>query len=76
MPAFALTSDHTHLVYQRDILKAGTDAATLATTRHLWTLNQNLSDADLIKAALMPIAERYILANIPESRRERATEQR
>ena len=27
----ALTSDHTHLVYQRDILKAGTDAATLAT---------------------------------------------
>ena len=24
----ALTSDHTHLVYQRDILKAGTDAAT------------------------------------------------
>ena len=69
----ALTSDHTHLVYQRDILKAGTDAATLATTRHLWTLNQNLSDED-VKAALMPIAERYILANIPESRRERATE--
>ena len=69
----ALTSDHTHLVYQRDILKAGTDAATLATTRHLWTLNQNLSDED-VKAALLPIAERYILANIPESRRERATE--
>ena len=69
----ALTSDHTHLVYQRDILKAGTDAATLATTRHLWTLNQNLSD-EQVKAALMPIAERYILANIPESRRERAKE--
>ena len=69
----ALTSDHTHLVYQRDILKAGTDAATLATTRHLWTLGQNLSDED-VKAALMPIAERYILANIPESRRERAKE--
>ena len=69
----ALTSDHTHLVYQRDILKAGTDAATLATTRHLWTLGQNLSD-EQVKAALMPIAERYILANIPESRRERATE--
>ena len=69
----ALTSDHTHLVYQRDILKAATDAATLATTRHLWTLGQNLSDED-VKAALMPIARRYILANIPESRRERATE--
>ena len=69
----ALTSDHTHLVYQRDILKAGTDAATLATTRHLWTLDQNLSD-EQVKAALMPIAERYILANISESRRERAAE--
>ena len=69
----ALTSDHTHLVYQRDILKAGTDAATLATTRHLWTLGQNLSD-EQVKAALMPIARRYILANISESRRERAAE--
>ncbi len=65
--------DHTHLVYQRDILKAATDAATLATTRHLWTLGQNLSDED-VEAELLPIAERYILANIPESRRERATE--
>ena len=27
---FALTSDHTHLVYQRDTLKAATDAASLA----------------------------------------------
>ena len=70
---FAFTSDHTHLVYQRDILKAGTDAATLATTRHLWTLDENLS-TEAVKTALMPIAERYILANIPESRRERATE--
>ena len=70
---FAFTSDHTHLVYQRDILKAGTDAATLATTRHLWTLDENLS-TEQVKTALMPIARRYILANIPESRRERATE--
>ena len=30
----ALTSDHTHLVYQRDTLKAATDAACLAATRH------------------------------------------
>ena len=69
----ALTSDHTHLVYQRDILKTATDAATLATTRHLWTLGQNLSK-EAIDAELMPIARRYILANIPESRRGRATE--
>ena len=69
----AFTSDHSHLVYQRDILKSGTDAATLATTRHLWTLDPNLS-TEQIKAELMPIARRYILANIPESRRERAAE--
>ena len=69
----ALTSDHTHLVYQRDILKAGTNAATLATTRHMWTLDKSLSK-EAVRAALMPIARRYILANIPESRRERATD--
>ena len=69
----ALTSDHTHLVYQRDALKAATDAACLAATRHLWTLGQDLSDEE-VHAALRPIAERYILANIPESRRKRAAE--
>ena len=69
----ALTSDHTHLVYQRDTLKAATDAACLAATRHLWTLGQDLSD-EKVHAALRPIAERYILANIPESRRKRAAE--
>ena len=70
----ALTSDHTHLVYQRDILKAGTDAACLATTRRMFELiDQNLSDEDLDKA-LRPIARRYILTNIPESRRARATD--
>ena len=69
----ALTADHTHLVYQRDTLKAATDAATLAATRHLWTLDKDLPDQK-VDAALRPIARRYILANIPESRRERATE--
>ena len=69
----ALTSDHTHLVYQRDILKAATDAATIATTRHMWTLSRELADEE-VEAALRPIARRYILANIPESRRERAAE--
>ena len=67
----ALTSDHTHLVYQRDILKAATDAATLATTRHMWTLSPDLSDEEL-ETTLRPMGLRYILANIPESRRSRA----
>ena len=66
---FALTSDHTHLVYQRDILKAATDAASIATTRHWQQALNHLTDDDQIKAALRPLAERYILANIPESRR-------
>ena len=69
----AFTSDHTHLVYQRDILKAGTNAATLATTRHMWTLDKSLSK-EAVRTALMPIARRYILANIPESRRERVAD--
>ncbi len=70
---FAFTSDHTHLVYQRDILKAATDAATLAATRSLRTLDTSLS-TEAVTTALMPIARRYILANIPEGRRERAAE--
>ena len=66
---FALTSDHTSLVHQRDTLKAATDAASFATSRH-WrqALSSSLTD-DQIKAALLPIAERYILANIPAGRR-------
>ena len=69
---FALTSDHTHLVYQRDTLKAATDAASLAATRHWQQALGHLTDDDDIKTALQPIARRYILANIPESRREKA----
>lgn len=70
---FALTADHTHLTYQRDFLKSATDAATLATTRHLWTLDPGLSDAAL-RAELLPLARRYILVNIPEHQRARAAE--
>ena len=66
---FALTSDHIHLVYQRDILKAATDAASIATSRHWQQELGHLTDDDQIKAILRPMAERYILANIPESRR-------
>jgi len=66
---FALTSDHTSLVYQRDTLKAATEAASFATSRH-WqqALSSSLTDAQ-IKTALLPIARRYILANIPAGRR-------
>ena len=66
---FALTSDHIHLVYQRDTLKAATDAASLAATRHWRQALGHLTDDDDIKDALRPIAMRYIRANIPENRR-------
>ncbi len=69
----ALTSDHTHLTYQRDILKAGTDAATLAATRHMWTLDPNMSTQGII-TELMPIAKRYILANIPKRKRQQVAD--
>ncbi len=67
---FALTSDHTHLVHQRDVLKAATDAASLAATRHWQQALGHLTDDNDIKDALKPIAERYIRANIPENRRD------
>ncbi len=66
---FALTSDHTSLVYQRDTLKAATDAASLAATHHWRQALGHLTDDDDIKTALQPIVKRYILANIPEHRR-------
>ncbi len=69
---FALTSDHTHLVYQRDVLKAATDAASLAASRHWQQALGHLTDDNAIKTALLPLAKRYILANIPENRREDA----
>ena len=69
---FALTSDHTHLVYQRDVLKAATDAASLAASRHWRQTLGHLTDDDDIKDALKPIAMRYIRANIPENRRDTA----
>ena len=69
---FALTSDHTHLVHQRDVLKAATDAASLAASRHWQQALGHLTDDDDIKDALRPIAMRYVRANIPENRREKA----
>ena len=67
---FALTSDHIHLVHQRDTLKAATDAASFATSREWQQVFRHLTDDDQIKAALLPMARRYILANMPENQRE------
>ena len=65
----AMVSDHAHLVYQRDILTAAADAATIATTRHMVTLSRSLTATE-VDDALELVAVRYILANVPESLRE------
>ena len=70
LAGIAFAGDHMWLVYQRDLLKAATDAAGIAATRALTTLSSSLTDAQ-VKAALQPIAERYILANIPAGSRDR-----
>ena len=60
----ALVSDHVWLVDQRDVLKTATDAAGLAATMEMTRLaDQTHTDAEL-KAALKPVAERYILLNL------------
>ncbi len=62
----ALIVDHVWLYDQRDVLKtaaeAGAIAATLDIDRQL-AKNPRISDADL-KAALEPVAKRYVLANL------------
>ena len=62
----ALAGDHINLVYQRDLLKAASDSASMAATRHLTSLGSGATQADLER-----IARRYVLANIPEEKRAR-----
>lgn len=59
----AFASDHVWLVYQRDLLKAMTDAASVATTLALQ------KDKSVSEAQLETTATRYILANIPAGMR-------
>ena len=73
LTGIAFAGDHVWLIYQRDLLKAATDAASIATTRALATLSSSLTDAQ-VEASLNPIAERYVLANIPAGYRDRAAD--
>ena len=61
----AFVGDHVYLAHQRDTLKFASDAAGLATALHMGKTDPGLSDEELNKK-LMPIAKRYILANLPE----------
>ena len=75
----ALIGDHLWLYDQRDVLKDATSAASIAATLELerqLTNDPTISDEDL-KAALKPIAKRYVeinLGHLPEKRRKRAKE--
>jgi len=70
LAGIAFASDHVWLVYQRDLLKNATDAASIAATKAMTPLAPSLTKAQIEKV-LHPIAKRYILANIPEGDRER-----
>ena len=75
--AGAVVADHLLLVDKRDTFKSAIDAAGIAATAELGRLldqNPSLTEAE-IKAALVPIARRYIELNIdhlPEDRLTRA----
>ena len=69
LAGIAFASDHVWLVYQRDLLKAATDAASIATTKALHALPSSLPNKQ-VKNKLRPTAKRYILANIPEGYRD------
>ena len=67
----ALVGDHSYLTYQRDLLKIAADAAGLAAVSRLPTFGSDVSD-EAVKTALKPVVRRYILANVPEAKRQRA----
>ena len=69
----ALIGDHAWLIDQRDVLKAATDAATVATTIEMTRQlgRQPRMTDDALKAALDPVARRYVelnLEHLPEDR--------
>ena len=75
----ALIGDHAWLVDQRDVLKAATDAATVATTIEMTRQlgRQPRMTDDALRAALEPVARRYVelnLEHLPASRLATAKE--
>lgn len=75
----ALIGDHAWLVDQRDVPKAATDAATVATTIEMTRQlgRQPRMTDDALKAALEPVARRYVelnLEHLPENRLATAKE--
>ena len=64
--AAALITDHVWLYDQRDVLKTAAEAASIAATLDIdrqLAADPRISDADL-EAALLPVAERFVLVNL------------
>ena len=69
----ALITDHVWLYDQRDVLKTAAEAASIAATLDIdrqLAKNPRISDPDL-KAALEPVAKRYVLVNLAHLAPER-----
>ncbi len=69
----ALVSDHAVLIYQREVMAVAASTASLATAQQLATLPADMTDAEKAEE-LVPVARRYILANLPERYRPMAEE--
>lgn len=67
----AMVADHVLLFHQRNVLRSAADAASLAATQEMATLDASLTDAQ-VATALDPLVRRYILANLPGAVRESA----
>ena len=72
--ATALIVDHVWLVHKRDLLKAATDAGSLAATLRLRGLSADVDQA-AVNADLQATAERYVWLNLAESLRDEALTQ-
>ena len=66
--------DYLTLMGQRDLLKSATNAGTVAAIKHFASMNlAGVSDGEL-ETTLRSVVERYLLANLPMSKRQRASE--
>lgn len=68
----ALVSDHLVLLHQRRLLEAASASASIAATQRLAELATGLTQAEIAEE-LEPVARRYVLANLPEGKRESAS---
>ena len=67
-----LAGDYLKLTGQQNLLKAATAAGTVAATQQFAQMSLDGVDDETLKTTLESIAERYLLSNLPPSKREHA----